>query len=197
VCDRQLGQFSHFAGRESGFRTSKGPSSRPPCESTVKSGHRCPGRVRENAHCVMSGFVVRTSASRLVVPALRRTGHPFAASGREGRRKRLSWCSLPVPKQFVESLRRAGLLRSVGNRRDLAVCASMILCFISGQSLRCPGLPLLCRDELAALPVHGQQPRHHLAGYGQRRPVPVAPFHRLLMEDLPPGLCWRDCPQRQ
>jgi hypothetical protein len=42
---------------------------RPPCESSVKGEQRCPGRVRENVQCVMSGFVVRAGASRLVVPA--------------------------------------------------------------------------------------------------------------------------------
>lgn len=103
------------------------PSWRHPCESTVKEKQRCSGRARESAQCVMTGHVVRTSASRLVVPALRRTGHPFAASGLYGHRRRLSECSLPVPKQLEESLGSAGLLRSVGNRRDLAVCASMIL----------------------------------------------------------------------
>jgi hypothetical protein len=35
-----------------------------------------------SARSLSSGHVVRTIASRLVVPALRRTGHPFAASGR-------------------------------------------------------------------------------------------------------------------
>ena len=104
-----------------------------------------------------------------------RTGHPFAASGLDGRRRRLSLCSLPVPTQFGESLGSTGLLRSVGYRRDLAVCASMILLFCR-QSLRCPGKALLCRDELAVLAIHSQQPSHHLAGHGQRHPVPVAPF---------------------
>jgi hypothetical protein len=61
------------------------PYRRHPCESSVKGEQRCPGRVRENAQCVMSGFLVRAGASRLVVPA---TGHPFAASGHGGRRRR-------------------------------------------------------------------------------------------------------------
>jgi hypothetical protein len=88
-----------------GYKSLKWKYCRHPCESSVKGEQRCPGRVRENAQCVMPGLVVRCSASRLVVPALRRTGHPLAASGRGRRRRRLSWCSLPVPKQFVESLR--------------------------------------------------------------------------------------------
>jgi len=54
-----------------------------------QGGQRCPGRVRENAQCMMAGVVVRAGASRRVVPALRRTGHPLAASGHEGRRRRL------------------------------------------------------------------------------------------------------------
>ena len=41
----------------------------------------------------------------------------------KSRRRRLSLCSLPVPKQFEESLGSC-LLRPAGNLRDLAVCAS-------------------------------------------------------------------------
>jgi len=57
-----------------------------------------------------------------------RTGHPFAAWAAESRRRRLSLCSLPVPKQSEESLGSC-LRRPAGDVRDLAVCASMILMF--------------------------------------------------------------------
>jgi hypothetical protein len=40
----------------------------------------------------------------------------------KSRRRRLSLCSLPVPKQFEESLGSC-LLRPAGHLRDLAVCA--------------------------------------------------------------------------
>src|SRR5579872_3965819 len=101
----------------------------------------------------------------------------------DGHRRRLSLCSLPVPKQLEESLGRTCLLRSVGNRRDLAVCASVILFYFRSRFLRGFASPLLCRDELAVLAIHGQQPGYYLAGHGQRRPVPVvASLHRLLMD---------------
>ena len=66
---------------------------------------------------------LRTSASRLVVPVPCRTGHLFAVSGSKTRHRRLSWCSLPVPKQSVGAWDL--IPRPVGNRRDLAACAFM------------------------------------------------------------------------
>jgi hypothetical protein len=36
-------------------------------------------------------------------------------------------------------------------KRELAICASVILFAFSAQPLRCPGLPLLGRDELAIM----------------------------------------------
>jgi len=47
-------------------------------------------------------------------PCFRRTRHPCAVSGWESRHRRLSLCSLPVPKQFEGSL-RSRLHRSVGH----------------------------------------------------------------------------------
>ena len=64
---------------------------------------------------------------------------------------------------------RTGPIRApgpVGNRRDLAVCASVILFSFSGQSLPCPGLPLLGSDVLAVLPIDRQQPGNYLAAHG-------------------------------
>src|ERR1700728_2822852 len=113
----------------------------------------------------------------------RRTGHPFAASGFLGPSQKIELVFSASPETIRRSLRRSALLRSVGNRQDLAVCASMIL-FLSyqGSFLRCSDLPLLGGNKLAILPIHGQQPCHHLAGYGQRGSVPVALLHRLLVD---------------
>jgi hypothetical protein len=54
-----------------------------------------------------SGCVCAFCVSRRLVPAVSRTGHPFAASGPEGRRRRLSLCSLPVPKHRVREPRKS------------------------------------------------------------------------------------------
>ena len=98
---------------------------RLPCKSLVnrkarvlctRSGERAVGLIKDR--------LLHTYASRLVVPASSRTGHPFAASGSE------------EPSQMIEFVFSASLetIRSgppefdpspVANRRDLAVCASM------------------------------------------------------------------------
>jgi hypothetical protein len=100
-----------------------------------------------------AGFVVRTYASRRVVPALRRTGHPFAVSGSREPSQKIELVFSASPKTIRREPQERKLRRSVGNRQDLAVCASMIL-FIE-QFLSCPSPALLCRDKLALLPVYG------------------------------------------
>ena len=82
---------------------------------------------------------MRTYASRLVVPALRRTGHPFAASGRDGPSQKIELVFSASPETIRREPREGELVRSVGNRQDLAVCASMILMFLS------PGSPYAAR----------------------------------------------------
>ena len=53
--------------------------------------------------------ILRTRSSQRVPlgsgSCLRRTGHPFTVSSPKGRHRRLSLCSLPVPKQLEGSLR--------------------------------------------------------------------------------------------
>ena len=49
----------------------------------------------------------------------------------KSRHRRLSLCSLPVPKQIRREPRQSDLLRSVGNRQDLAVCAFLFILLIS------------------------------------------------------------------
>jgi hypothetical protein len=50
---------------------------------------------------------LRYRASRLMVPAFRRTGHPFAVEDSESPYRRLSLCSLPVPKQVCREPRES------------------------------------------------------------------------------------------
>ncbi len=101
-----------------------------------------------------------------------------------GRHRRLSLCSLPVPKQFEGSLLEFYLHRSVGYRQDLAVCA---LCNPFAFSLGGGGLSRLaavifCRHEVAFSPIDGEQPSHHLASYCKRRSVGI-PFLLLFFVD--------------
>ena len=76
----------------------------------------------------------------------------------EDRHRRLSLCSLPVLKQFEESLGSFALRRSVGNRQDLAVCA---LCDPVVVHLQVAVTPPFCGDlqkhEIPFSPVHGQR----------------------------------------
>jgi hypothetical protein len=50
---------------------------RPSLLSTKKQ--ETSGRAQESAHCDDREVLLRTCASRLMVPAFLRTGHPFAA----------------------------------------------------------------------------------------------------------------------
>jgi hypothetical protein len=61
--------------------------------------HEAYGRAPEGAHCVDQDSF--TAHKCLSAGGPRRTGHPFAVSGSKSRHRRLSWCSLPVPKQSV------------------------------------------------------------------------------------------------
>jgi hypothetical protein len=66
--------------------------------SGARSGERANRQFQD-----VSRATVCLSAS---VPALGRTRHPFAVSGLEGPSQKMEFVSLPVPKQFVESLGR-------------------------------------------------------------------------------------------
>jgi hypothetical protein len=101
-------------------------------------------------------------------------------------RRRLSLCSLPVPKQCKESLR--SLLRRRGDlRQDLAVCASndldVLFFHLSGKVLRCCGWHELAgRGEFCFAPVYGQQICHHLSGNRQRCPIGISSLSFALIE---------------
>jgi hypothetical protein len=57
------------------------------------------------------------------VPALGRTRHPFAVSGSEGPSQKIELVFSASPETIRREPREFDLLRSVGNRQDLAVCA--------------------------------------------------------------------------
>src|SRR3974377_2334163 len=83
-----------------------------------------PGALRRARFSFDQGLPLRTCASRLVVPALRRTGHPFAVSGSEEPSPKIELVFSASPETSRREPRECDLLRTVGNGRDLAVCAS-------------------------------------------------------------------------
>ena len=91
----------------------------------------------------------------------------------KSRHRRLSLCSLPVPKQFEESL------GSVISFAQSATCrtwqsAHCVSCFFSEQFYAAAVLRSSAGIKSRLLPIHGQQIRHHLPGYGECRPIPIA-----------------------
>jgi hypothetical protein len=68
--------------------------------------HKIPGRAQESAqHGVIRTFPSAAVASRLVVPALAEPDIHLLSKTPKSPHRRWSLCSLPVPKQFGESLR--------------------------------------------------------------------------------------------
>ena len=117
-----------------------------------------------------------------------------------GRHRRLSMCSLPVPKQFGESL-GSWFLRSVGNLQDLAACA---LCnpvyFLSRVAVRPPRpgdlpparSPVLLDPQPANTPPSSELPPasldwHSLSAFRFHRPVRTRDPVEVRAWRLPPG----------
>ena len=99
---------------------------------------------------------LRTCASRLMVPASLQNRTSICCLGAaKSRRRRLSWCSLPVPKQSEGSLGSC-LRRPAGDVRDLAVCASksILMFFLIGKVFGQPyGGAGCCGSETTSLTV--------------------------------------------
>jgi hypothetical protein len=107
------------------------------------------------------------------IPSLGRTRHPFAVSGLEGRSRRLSLCSSASPKTIRTEPRECDLLRSVGNLQDLPVCA-LDHPVSSRQCLGCRSPALFRRRKVSLLPIHGEQIRDDLSGYGECRSIAIS-----------------------
>ena len=58
-----------------------------------------------------------------MVPAVRRTGHPFAVSGPGGPSQKIEFVFAASPETIRREPRKLALLRSVGHLRNLAACA--------------------------------------------------------------------------
>jgi hypothetical protein len=79
---------------------------RPPCKSLSSEKHKISGRAQESALPDLIRISIHAAvASRLVVPALAEPDIHLRSKTRKSPHRRLSLCSLPVPKQFRVSLR--------------------------------------------------------------------------------------------
>ena len=151
------------------------PGCRRPCKSLSREKSILLTRAtEERARTTIARTPARICASRRwFLPSQNRTS--ICCLQLQGSRHRiLSLCSLPVLKQSEGSL-WSYLLRSVGHRRDLAVCALCRPVFLSRRRrLRRRALVLFCRQEVALPAIYRQQIRHHLASHRQGCPVGVA-----------------------
>ena len=150
--------------RQPGSYGLKLPYCRHPCKSFVKLRHGCPGHAQESVQ-VNSPRMFHTQkyASRQSVPALGRTRHPFAVSGLEGPSQKIEFVFSASPETIRREPREGDLLRSVGNRQDLAVCAFCSSCLFR-QHLCCCSPAFFSRCKVSLLPIHGKQIRYHLPG---------------------------------
>ena len=99
---------------------------------------------------------------------LRRTRHLFAVSGPVGPSQKIEFVFSASPETIRREPRECDLLRSVGQLRDLAVCApcNPVIFFSHSGGLSRRRSVAFCRHELAFPAIHGQQIRDHLPRYG-------------------------------
>ena len=99
---------------------------------------------------------------------LRRTGHLFAVSDPVGSSQKIEFVFSASPETIRREPREFDLLRSVGQLRDLAVCApcNPVIFFSRSGGLSHGCAVPFCRHELAFPAIHGEQICDHLPGYG-------------------------------
>src|ERR1700692_2556895 len=114
-----------------------------------------------------------------MVPALAEPDIHLLPQAPKSSCRRLSLCSLPVPKQSEGSL---GSVISFAQSANGGTWQSAhgSSCFLRRQFLCCPSLSFFCRNEISLLPIYGEQICHQLAGYGKGGPVTVSFLHLLL-----------------
>ncbi len=158
---------------------------RHPCKSSVKKKAReCWSRSGERAFILIRPSAC-ACASRLVVPAPAGPDIHLLPRAPKSRRRRLSLCSLPVPKQCEGSL--GSFLRRPGDLlQDLAACASNDLVFVlpyqEGFLSHCFGHQLFGRYEVLLPAVHREHVCHQLSGYRHSGPILVPSLDFLLPE---------------
>ena len=126
-----------------------------------------------------SGSSLRTSASRLVVPAPAGPDIHLLSRAPKSLHRRLSLCSLPVPKQFEESLRSETSFAQSPNVRDLAACASIdpdvFVLSLSGKVFTLPrSAEFSRRHEILLSALDRHHVADHLPGHGKRGPVGIS-----------------------
>ena len=91
----------------------------------------------------------------------------------KSRHRRLSLCSLPVRKQFVESLGSViSFAQSAIGRTWQSAHFVRPVCF--GQYLCCRSPAFFRRNKVSLLLIHGEQIRDHLPSDGERRTVAIS-----------------------
>ena len=91
----------------------------------------------------------------------------------KSRHRRLSLCSLPVPKQFVESLGRVVSFAQSAIGRTWQ--SAHFVHPVDFGSILCRRSPaFFSRHEVSLLPIHGKQIRDHLPRYGKCRPIAIS-----------------------
>ena len=138
-----------------------------------REGTGVPGTLARACKSCYSGCSVRKICLSASVPALGRTRHPFAVSGSEEPSQKIEFVFSASPETIRREPREGDLLRSVGNRQDLAVCAFCSSCFFR-QHLCCRSPAFFSRCKVSLLPIHGKQIRDHLPGYGKCRPIAIS-----------------------
>src|SRR5258705_3119755 len=86
---------------------------------------------------------------------------------------RLSLYSLPVPKQFVESLGRVISFAQSATCRTWR-SAHFVHPVDFGSILGCRSPAFFRRHEVSLLPIHGKQISNHLPSYRERRSIPIS-----------------------
>ncbi len=99
-------------------------------------------RSGERANHYFQDVQLRNICLSASVPALGRTRHPFAVSDSEEPSQKIEFVFSASPETIRREPREFDLLRSVGNRQDLAVCAFCSSCLFR-QYLCCRGPALL------------------------------------------------------
>ena len=113
-------------------------------------------------------------ASRRVVAAHRRTGHPFAVSGSKEPSQKIEFVFSASPETIRgEPLEWNSFAQSAtGGTWQPARCVVLFLCRRRRLRRRTPAL--FCRDEVALLTVYRQQVRDHLPSHRKRCAVWVS-----------------------
>jgi hypothetical protein len=161
------GETSH--NRTSRERDVHSPSGRHLCKSLSREKTTLLTRATEER---ANANIFRTHSSERVPlgvgSCLRRTRHLFAVSGPVGPSQKIEFVFSASPETIRREPRECDLLRSVGQLRDLAVCApcNPVIFFSHSGGLSRRRSVAFCRHELAFPAIHGQQIRDHLPRYG-------------------------------